>query len=32
VRQIMSKEKEELSEWKFNGIEGEWEGFDRRMV
>jgi hypothetical protein len=28
----MSKEKEEMSDWKFNGIEGEWEGFDRRMM
>jgi hypothetical protein len=28
----MSKEKEETSDWKFNGIEGEWEGFDRKMV
>jgi hypothetical protein len=28
----MSKEEKELNEWKFLGIEGEWEGFDRRMV
>ena len=28
----MSKEDKELKEWKFLGIEGEWEGFDRRMI
>ena len=28
----MSKEEKELNEWKFIGIEGEWEGFDRRMM
>jgi hypothetical protein len=28
----MSKEEKELNEWKFHGVEGEWEGFDRRMV
>jgi hypothetical protein len=28
----MSKEEKELNDWKFLGIEGEWEGFDRRMV
>jgi hypothetical protein len=28
----MSKEEKELNEWKFHGIEGEWEGFDRRMI
>ena len=29
----MSKEKkEETTEWKFNGDEGDWENFDRRVT
>ena len=28
----MSKEEKEFNDLKFHGIEGEWEGFDRRMV
>jgi hypothetical protein len=29
---MSKKEIEEATEWKYEGSEGEWEGFDRRVT